>query len=776
VLGLLAAVASLLLYAWGNAATDGQVRSAPVDSPAETAPGRATETIRRVATSSARMVPKTPPAQLAAQPVPSSDVFVRGRVRFERGVPAAGAVVFVNSNTGPGRLSALAGEDGTYLLGPLPPTAHVVYAALDGFRSGGPGYVPAGAPAEHVVDHILFPAVAIEGVVVDRAGSPVADAELTAIAQKEPAQLNVWDVAHARTKQDGTFALYVDPGAFRIRVDSLAHLPLEERAEAPGRGLRLVLRHGGTLLVSVEDEEGAPVSGARLIVHQGPGDDLDHDDETRRHRDDRVAWLDANGRAQVGGLIRSEGSLTVRSEGLRLSQRVQLPVSGTRSHLLIVRRKETLAGRVLNEAGSPIAGALVSAASEDEEARSRTDGAGYFRVEGLPRAEVKISVKHALFEPWTRAASVNGEELLEVVLRARLALQARVTDEQGVPLAEILAGGSPVPVGIDGSMFMPVLRRLNDHPLVLSAPGFAPLTVRVTTQGRVTDLGELRLARGRALAGVVREGGTDIPLSGVRVALRAARTGLASEITHTGPGGEFTLSAIGLETDALVASHEGFLEALVPLPAMDPMVIRLQRGAPISFRARFADGQTATGVVSGSGPAGAITSVRISGGEGQSQLVPGAWSFVFVPASDGRPFEVERAELAATRPATVTFTEVPAGVDVALRGQSGERVLAVLLRGTWALPRTKAESAELLSADRRFAHEGLFRKMRSGEHTLLVLRPSDTAGARAQLRPVSLTAAPGQTLELISPAQWHLLGPEHGPLEQLLLLEALTAF
>src|SRR5205814_1598382 len=117
----------------------------------------------------------------------------------------------------------------------------------------------------------------IHGVVVREDGTPVAGAQVVAVARPSRGEALIGTRAAeseqtlgaTRSASDGTFALRLDRGAApRLRVTAARLAPFEEDKVGAGERLRIVLRAGVRLVVVVKDAEGHAVEGAELALYR----------------------------------------------------------------------------------------------------------------------------------------------------------------------------------------------------------------------------------------------------------------------------------------------------------------------------------------------------------------------------------------------------------------------------------------------------------------------------------------------------------------------------
>jgi Carboxypeptidase regulatory-like domain len=287
------------------------------------------------------------------------------------------------------------------------------------------------------------------------------------------------------------------------------------------------------LIVHVVDREGRPVPAA--TVHAGLQLEEVGDPE-------RTAWLEktaADGTVRLTGLPLHEVAwLLVEQKGFSPTLRGVKPE--TRDVRLELRPVGIAVGRVVDEAGHPVAGAeveikgtpfdlwtdLFPAFVRDLATRkARTGPAGRFRFRDLPEGEFELSIRHPSFAVLQGDHPIEGSrggDLGRFVLRRGEALRGLVTDTEGRPLAGLPLwavteateqAGSPPPsvtTGPDGTFEIPHLPP-GQIDLFSCGPGYRQVQIVVrffdeplhlTLEPAATLRGRVLGPDGRPLAGV----------------------------------------------------------------------------------------------------------------------------------------------------------------------------------------------------------------------------------------------------------------------------------
>ena len=414
-------------------------------------------------------------------------------------------------------------------------------------------------------------------------------------------------------------ALEARPG---VRLDGVT-LYLEPAVERDG----LVL-----------DARDAPLAGAEVRLLDG--DDRfasDAQGRFRFHAPDG-ATLEARkpGFAIAWAAVERTGRTTLRL--------VPLPDGGASETI-------ALAGRVVDPAGRPVEGALVTAgpprapfAVEPPPARAFTDGEGRFAFADLaPAREFSVEARAPAFAPARAEHAAPGARDLVLTLRAGGVLRGAVRDSStGKPLAAFAV------------VLWPVIGPLERGPRIDAArldaggryavDGLAPGRFRATAIARgFAPADEIEIAippslepveqdfalgRGAEVRGrvVEKEGGA--PIAGARVSLEGSVTPDAPlpalDDALTDGNGEFRLSGLapGLRSLLVTAErHHGRILGLRVTEGAPPLTVEL---------ARVADGEEPHvelvgigAVLAGKGDALVIGRVLPSGGAAQAGLVAG---------------------------------------------------------------------------------------------------------------------------------------------------------
>jgi hypothetical protein len=243
----------------------------------------------------------------------------------------------------------------------------------------------------------------IAGVLVDAAGRPVGFSfvDLRAL---EPGGISQQE----RTDGSGRWEVYsMPPGPYRV-VAHAAGGVASTTLVAPRDGVRLELGGTGRL------EGTAPrlASGSFELVL----DSCVADGERISLAQSRRLVTVTGGRFAIGDLPACELGFSAIWRGRPVAQHVAIPAGGTaRIELAIGElREKTVRGVVRDAAGQPVAGAAVSAARPDDEARAAaamTDAAGGYTIQAVSGATLRASAHGQVGEARVGGADIDAEQV-----------------------------------------------------------------------------------------------------------------------------------------------------------------------------------------------------------------------------------------------------------------------------------------------------------------------------------------------------------------------------
>jgi protocatechuate 3,4-dioxygenase beta subunit len=391
-----------------------------------------------------------------------------------------------------------------------------------------PGAQPGGAPAEArgggeaptttvVVDDDPRGALRLEGVVFDADDKPVGGATV-ALSSNPPRT--------ATTEADGTFAfdaLVGRPYTLTARAAVGVAGPVTARLTDKSEPVVLRLRQAGRVTITLVGTDGKPVGAATVELR---GVDVQTQAATA-------------GQAVFAQVVPGPYDVVGWAPGMAHAYGEVLVGSGDARAKLILAGGAAVAGKVVDEAGAPVAAArvLYQGASDGRiEADPRrdaalTDSAGVFRFEALPAGSFRFIASHAEQATGTSALITldgRGERAgVTITLPKGATVRGRVADGNQQPVAgarvRIGAVGRGAPSepprqaysDARGQFEIKGLPRRELAAVALHDSGASPTARLDTSRGDVADLA-LTIDVTGTIAGVVVDSAGQ-PLEGIQV-------------------------------------------------------------------------------------------------------------------------------------------------------------------------------------------------------------------------------------------------------------------
>jgi len=502
--------------------------------------------------------------------------------------------------------SALTDKAGRATLERLPAAPWAVEAHARGFASAHRERV-----ADAAVELRLARGLAVTGVVRDGATrGPVAGAR---VAVEEFRSLpTAWAERAGRSEAvtDGRGAFRIEglgarPATLLVRAPGFG--PVRRESVRPGSRVEVYLFAGPTLRGSVRDEAGKAVAGATVRVFAEGWNASPPAEET-----------DAAGRFVLAGVDAGEYWATARA-GSRATAVAPVTIGREDAVLdLVVGDGGFVAGRVVDEAGRPLAGVrlrpevldgrgLPAVVSQSMAAESAADGT--FALGPLQAGTIGVGFARRGYAPARVTAMVRSRDstdLRDVTLEAGLSIRGRVRGRDRVGIAGALLraeaeGGEADAVEgeteADGAFELSGLRPAG-YSITAQAAGFAAGHARATAGG---DPVEIVLSRGGSITGRVVDAAGE-PLAGASV-LGEAEGDDAGEprsfwvTTGDGGDGRFATSDSAPGAYVLRVRAAGVGEAsrtgvkVVAGQTTDVGTIVLERGGAVVGTVVDADGQ-----------------------------------------------------------------------------------------------------------------------------------------------------------------------------------------
>ncbi|KPK16927.1 MAG: hypothetical protein AMJ62_03305 [Myxococcales bacterium SG8_38] len=341
-------------------------------------------------------------------------------------------------------------DRGGFELSGIVQDGHSLYVEAERYVSAGPlRYAEQDSPVTVELD----PAATIEGRVVDERGGPIDGAWVSAFSDEQRPQTAAATVgadslgvtlgpvppisaagagaramaARVTVRSDGSFSISNLPaGSYTIAANHDDYAPAESALVRVGPGamvpgVEITMRRGAEVAGRVVDERGRGLEGIPVELR------------AEGERFARTSITSSGGSFSFRG-VRGQVSLTARPyellpvrETLTIDDEglvtVELPLGST---------LYTLRGRVVDEAGFGVGGALVTVSSNNPQTpvrrSTKSDADGTFSVAALPEPPFTLRAEHPTFSP-ARLAEIDRIDDVQVVMSAGITFLGRVLDD-----------------------------------------------------------------------------------------------------------------------------------------------------------------------------------------------------------------------------------------------------------------------------------------------------------------------------------------------------------
>lgn len=488
---------------------------------------------------------------------------VRGKVMdMLTNKPVAGALVITDSGD-----FARSADDGTYMISGIRNKDHSICAYKEGlFRPV--VYFDTTAQPDAEVTLQTKPGGVLKGTVTDDEGKPIAGAS---VEDHRSGSIFVTGMMRVKTDAQGKYAMHgYDPdmaisavgadakGFVQVTHSNIRFPTGRNEVELNfrlGRKANVVTAGTGSVKMrmlrsitgTVTDAADNPLSGA-LVAYGSSTSNVGY----------IATRTDESGRFEIAGADAADDVISVQKEGFSPA----FSMSGTSESAALKFKlavAHTLRGRVVDEAGNPLAGVSVSKMADlaviglrDHyrylEGHAKTDANGEFTLTDLPAEKVFVDfyslqssdVRDKLLEvgrtdhvitllaPGQLSGTVTdadtGKPIPSLTVRLGFPKEKRVGDPQDASFPASYSGPGVDFNSVAGTFTVSGLKTASVLQVIVSAPGYADAEIdRVTVQSvrSIDPAGNvLKLSRAGSLEGIVLGGGdTTGPLEGARVML-----------------------------------------------------------------------------------------------------------------------------------------------------------------------------------------------------------------------------------------------------------------
>jgi uncharacterized GH25 family protein len=422
-------------------------------------------------------------------------------------------------------------------------------------------WVQVGA-GETAVKLVLAPGAAVSGRVVDGSGKGVSGARVTFHGASDWSQQADERYDAVTSASDGAFKFAAMPaGSFRFAGSHPEFAPgSSELVTLDGAnartGVTITLDPGASVRGRVVDTSQQPVAGARVRVGLGQ----------RRgmiFQSPREAYTDAKGAFEVKGLPKRElAAVAMHETGSSQTKDIDATGGNVADVVLVIDRTGTIAGVVVDQAGTPIEGVQVSAGPNfrDQKAstdfsnwrlrgfpQELTDASGKFTLTGLAPGSYSITALRSHAASRGRRGTTEGvvaetgTKDLKIVLPPEGGVRGKIAFADGsAPTAFTISVGMTQQAFTGTSEFELDALAPQQYELQVRGPGFQARSVDVLVEpGKTADVGTISVRKGRTLAGIVTAKGQPVAGATVYAGRQVFGNGTSSQ-ANFGPMGQGT--------------------------------------------------------------------------------------------------------------------------------------------------------------------------------------------------------------------------------------------
>ncbi|MCL4691426.1 MAG: RNA polymerase sigma factor [Candidatus Hydrogenedentes bacterium] len=443
-----------------------------------------------------------------------------------------------------------------------------------------------------VVEDLDFPIVMgirVSGICVDEQGNPVSGAQVEGRDRDNYRSLESYI-----TREDGRFALAGFPKTPRFTIDAEVRGKLVSDLYGPTplkgdvKDVRVIMRPVASIAGTVVDASGRPLPGIRVSANP-------MEQELQRYVGSSAEETADNGTFHLAGLAPGNHRLFLQVPNASILRKpatgpefIELtagkPVNGLR---LVYENPDsvglTIAGRVVDAKGTPVANAEVRSHGADAYRIVQSNDAGEFLIGGLPDTTVTLVAEHAEHAKAMTENVAAGTTGLELVMDDLGTLEGQVVDAvTGKPVEQFEL------VHLDMTTRSHVGERTRMRPqidpegqfriekvapgpvlLVAKADGYAETELEVEDLAPGQTISNLRIALsgGTTLEVSVRDAAGE-PVAGAYLIPGGVPNGMEPRLAaaaQTDAEGRFTLNNQPSTLDLLSVYHESYALANTPL-------------------------------------------------------------------------------------------------------------------------------------------------------------------------------------------------------------------